>query len=108
LKSAAPKYLSLQLHGPKYSTHAIPQSFNLTLFCDPQSTSDPKFVAYDGSRLDLEWHAPAGCPLQEDGDKDEGDKDGEDHGGKEEKAVGSGIGWFFLVYVFHSYSFAQI
>ncbi|KAJ3516832.1 hypothetical protein NLJ89_g869 [Agrocybe chaxingu] len=94
--SLAPKYMSLLFHGPTYSNHSLPQSFNLTLFCDPQVTSEPEITSYNGTTLNLEWYAPAGCPFQEGegGDKDE-DKGGDE--GKEE-SVGSGIGWFFLVF----------
>ncbi|KAF9471592.1 hypothetical protein BDN70DRAFT_887937 [Pholiota conissans] len=92
----APKSLSLLIHGADYPpTDPKPQSLNLTLLCDPQETSQPKFIAYDGSTLELEWSAPAGCPFGEEdgGHKDEDDKDKE----PEKESVGSGIGWFFLV-----------
>lgn len=91
------------MHGAEYPSSSdsslVPQSLNLTLICDPQATLDPEFVAYDGSRLDLKWTAPAGCPVQEEdgGDKDnDGDNDGADRD-KEKESVGSGVGWFFLV-----------
>ncbi|PPQ67281.1 hypothetical protein CVT25_005865 [Psilocybe cyanescens] len=96
--SLSPKYLSLILHGaeypaPPFST-PIRQILNLTLLCDPQDISEPKFIAYNGSRLDLEWSAPAGCPFKE----EEGDKGGDNNDETGEKEnVGSGIGWFFLV-----------
>lgn len=99
--SASPtKYLSILLKGPTYSL--LPQSLNLTLFCDSEGISEPKFVGYDGSQLDLEWSAPAGCAVVE-GDKSPpsgGGNNGED-GSKdgEEKDVGSGVGWFFLALI---------
>jgi hypothetical protein len=74
--------------------------------CDPQDTSQPKFIDYDGSRLDLEWSAPAGCPLgdEDGGHEDEGNKDGNNKDeGSEKENVGSGIGWFFLASVPYSF-----
>ncbi|PPR07377.1 hypothetical protein CVT26_013693 [Gymnopilus dilepis] len=99
--SLSPKHLLLQLRGAEYpsssDTLLVRQTLNLTLSCDPQATSDPEFVGYDGSILDLKWNSRAGCPLQEDDDgKDkEGNNDGHADDGK--ASVGSGIGWFFLV-----------
>jgi hypothetical protein len=93
-----PKSLSLQLHGATYSGSSTPQWLNLTLFCDPDKISTPEFVAYDGTRLDVAWHAPAACalapPPKEDND---GDKKGDEPAPPETGSVGSGIGWFFLV-----------
>jgi len=69
----------------------------LTLLCDPDKTSTPEFVAYDGTRLDVVWHAPAGCAFQESPPEgDNGDKK-EDETTPQKGSVGSGIGWFFLV-----------
>jgi len=69
---------------------------NLTLFCDPDKSSTPEFVAYDGTRLDLTWHTPAGCSFQE-APKDD-DKKGDKPSPTEPKgSIGSGIGWFFFV-----------
>jgi len=94
--SFAPKYLSLILHGAEYPSPLSPtptlQSLNITLFCDPQSNSGPKIIAYNGSRLDLEWSAPAGCPFKDEDDKDEDQNDGDER----KESVGSGVGWFFL------------
>ncbi|KAF5355116.1 hypothetical protein D9756_005315 [Leucocoprinus leucothites] len=99
-----PKFLNIVFDGPKYPHPAdstpISQKFNVTVLCDPDSTSDPKFVSYDGSTLDLEWSAPAGCPKSADTKppKDDNDnKGGNGDGSKEEENVGSGLGWFFLV-----------
>ncbi|KAF8868625.1 autophagy-related protein 27 [Gymnopilus junonius] len=101
--SLSPKHLILQLHGAEYPSSSnsslTRQSLNLTLICDPQATSDPEFVAYDGSTLDLKWSGPAGCPFQEEsgGDKDEdGGDDGVDRD-KEKESVGSGI-YLFLAF----------
>lgn len=96
--------LSLVLHGTDYpTTDPKPQSLNLTLICDQQSNSDPKFLSYDGSKLDVEWTTSAGCPLKEEGGDTGGDKD-KDNDKEDDKKddpaeehVGSGIGWFFLV-----------
>jgi hypothetical protein len=68
--------------------------FNLTISCDPQGISDPILVDYDGLRLDIEWSAPAGCPFKEEEGNEDKDKPKDD---AEKEAVGSGIGWFFLV-----------
>ena len=97
---SAPKSLSIFIKGPEYPPSSLapqPQSFNLTFLCDPDTTSSPKFVAYDGSRLDIEWSGPAACPFKDDGKKDDKDKDKKPDDDKKE--VGSGLGWFFLVYV---------
>ncbi|KDR75873.1 hypothetical protein GALMADRAFT_248610 [Galerina marginata CBS 339.88] len=99
--SLSPKYLSLLFHGAEYplSVNSTPvqQTLNLTLFCDPQTTSEPKIMAYDGSRLDLEWSAPAGCPSKEEGGDEDSDKGDDKKGDGQKENVGSGIGWFFLV-----------
>lgn len=93
---AEPKALSLELHGATYSDSSIRQSLNLTLFCDPDKTSEPEFIAYDGRRLDVEWHAPAACSFE--APKDGNNKEGEhDQVPEDERSVRSGIGWFFLV-----------
>jgi len=59
----------------------------------------PKFVSYDGQRVNVEWTTPDACPLSDgDGDKPEDSKPG--GGGNENPTsghVGSGIGWFFLM-----------
>lgn len=106
----APKSVNIILHGAEYpilgSPSPIRQSLNLTVICTPEGSEEAKFIAYDGARVDIEWNSPAGCPLREDegGGKDKGDDKDGDHsdkpkdGAEEEKNVGSGIGWFFLVY----------
>lgn len=94
-----PKSLSLQFHASTYSGSTARQSLNLTLFCDPDKISTPEFVAYDGTRLDIVWYAPAGCAFQEpppEGDNG-GDKKEDEPSPAEEGSKGSGIGWFFLV-----------
>lgn len=104
--SPAPQGLSILLHGPSYPStpNATPlsQSLNITLLCNPDTTSDPIFSSYNGSILSIEWTAPAGCGSKGEGnggdDKESGDKPsgGDGNEGKKER-VGSGVGWFFLV-----------
>jgi len=96
---SSPKGLSLILHGPSYpSTPSQDQSLNLTLLCTDSSTmSDPTFTSYNSSVLSVKWTHIAGCGLVGEDDSEEG---GEGGGGGEpakDEAVGSGIGWFFLV-----------
>ncbi|KAG9221108.1 hypothetical protein CCMSSC00406_0005453 [Pleurotus cornucopiae] len=96
------KGLSITLHGSEYphptNTTPTAQSMHLTLLCDPDHTGDPKFISYDGTRLEIEWSSSAGCPFSDDKHEDNkgGDGDSEPDKGAEE-SVGSGIGWFFLV-----------
>lgn len=105
--AAAPKHLSLLLHGGDYpsplTNGPTAQSLNLTVICDPgvADVQPPKFIAYDGSRLDLEWSTSAGCPF-DDGDKKGDEKpDGDDKTPEKDKDkdVGRGLGFFFIVYV---------
>jgi hypothetical protein len=70
---------------------------SVTIRCDIDSTSEPKFVSYDDSTLNLEWFAPAGCPKNAQTEPPKDDKGGSNDGPTEEENVGSGIGWFFLV-----------
>lgn len=64
----------------------------MTLLCASEA-SDPSFVSYNGTQLSIEWKTPAAC-----GDDKTGDDNDSDDGSSGE-SVGSGIGWFFLVYV---------
>jgi hypothetical protein len=99
----APKFISIISTGPGYphpiDSRPTPQVLNITVLCSPGETSDPIFKSYDGSKVTIEWSAPAGCPFQE--DKGDGDDDGkhDDKGPEDDKteSTGSGIGWFFLV-----------
>ena len=79
----------MTLHGPPYpsstTTEPTPQALVLNLLCHTE-VSDPEFKSYDGSRMVVEWSAPAGCNF----------RSGDD---KTPEAVGSGIGWFFLLSV---------
>jgi hypothetical protein len=72
---------------------------DITLICNREATETPKFISYDGVRLVVEWTTPVGCYSSGE-DKPAGDKPVDD--GKEQvphENVGSGIGWFFLMYV---------
>jgi autophagy-related protein 27 len=96
------------LHAPSYpssptSSNDVPQSINITVLCATE-TSDWEFVNYDGSQAQVKVSAPGGCTLQgqPEGDKDDektGDGNDGSSGGDDASHVGSGIGWFFLVYV---------
>lgn len=77
------------------------QFLDLTLICNREVTETPKFVSYDGARLAVEWTTPVACNSSQK-DKPTGDKPVDD--GNEQAphtSVGSGIGWFFLMYVPH-------
>jgi len=97
--SLSPKFISIFLHGPDYplptTSLSKPQSLNLTVICHPHETSDPVFVSYDGSRLDVEWTNSAGCPFEEEGGNKDDDKKEEDKSPNHE-SIGSGLGWFSL------------
>ncbi|KAF9528460.1 autophagy-related protein 27 [Crepidotus variabilis] len=100
--SNEPKSLTIQFHGGTYAGTSTKQTLNLTVFCDPDKLSDPQFIGYDGSRVDVEWHGPPGCSFAEapkDGGNEgkEGEKPSEGGGKPPDESVGSGIGWFFLV-----------
>ncbi|KAF8873137.1 autophagy-related protein 27 [Mucidula mucida] len=91
---SSPKGLSLVLHGPKYADGPA-QYLNVTLLCTSDA-SDPTFVSYNGSELNLEWQTPVGCgDNKSSDDKNEGADEGS--GVPPSETVGSGIGWFFLV-----------
>ena len=106
IRLPAPKFISLFLNGPDYppsSTSSKPQSLNLTIICHPLENSDPIFISYDGSRLNVEWTASAGCPLQGDGGNKDDDKkdDKKEDQSPNHESVGSGLGWFFLACVIY-------
>jgi len=101
--SLSPKYISLFLNGPDYPSPSTslskPQSLNLTIICHPLEISDPIFISYDGSRLDVEWTGSAGCPFEdESGNKDDDNKDDKKEEDKlpNHESIGSGLGWFSL------------
>lgn len=95
----ASKGLSLILHGASYNAgpDSSPQlqSLNLTLLCT-DTTSEPKFISYNGSTLNVKWNVTAACGGEGGGNEDD-TKGGSGGGEKEKEKVGSGIGWFFLV-----------
>jgi hypothetical protein len=89
----------MTLHGPAYPSSTTleptPQEFVLNLLCETEE-AQPEFKSYDGARALVEWRAPAGCNFRSEppsgGDGKTPDKEAE--------AVGSGVGWFFLLFVF--------
>ncbi|KAI5120310.1 hypothetical protein M0805_005814 [Coniferiporia weirii] len=90
---SSPKGLNVVFHGSEYpTTDPIPQSLNVSLLCDTEQ-GDPSFISYYGAQLVVEWHTPAGCGFL----KDDPPSDGGNSEEGEEKKVGSGIGWFFLL-----------
>ena len=109
IRLPAPKYISLFLHGPDYPSSSTPlskpQSLNLTIICHPLEKSDPIFVSYDGSRIDVEWTGSAGCPFEEEGGGNKDDDKKDDNKGEDNlpnhESVGSGLGWFFLACVIY-------
>jgi len=105
---SSPKGLNLLLHGGNYPEASSPaQSLNLTLLCSTE-TSKPTFTSYNGSQLQIEWSAPAGCgstgsgdaPSTPGGGTDGGEHHEDDEHEVDDEHVGSGIGWFFLVILF--------
>ncbi|KAH9994009.1 autophagy-related protein 27 [Russula vinacea] len=80
---SSPRGVKITLHGPSYpsatTSEPTPQVFVLNLLCETEET-EPQFQSYDGARAVVEWSAPSGKSPE-----------------KEAEAVGSGIGWFFLL-----------
>ncbi len=91
----------MTLHGPSYPSSTTleptPQEFVVDLLCATEETQ-PEFKSYDGARAVVEWSAPAGCSFRSEAPSGGDSKTPE----KEVEAVGSGIGWFFLLFVFSS------
>jgi hypothetical protein len=89
----------MTLHGPTYPSSTTleptPQEFVLSLMCATEE-AQPEFKSYDGTRALVEWAAPGGCNFRSD---PSGGGDGKTPD-KEAEAVGSGVGWFFLLCVF--------
>ena len=96
---SAPRGVKMTLHGPSYPSSTTleptPQTFILNLLCGTE-TSKPELKSYDGAQAVVEWSAPSGCGFPGDPPTDEDGKTPE----KEVESVGSGIGWFFLLFVF--------
>ncbi|KAF8482977.1 autophagy-related protein 27 [Russula ochroleuca] len=93
---SSPRGVKITLHGPSYpsatTSEPTPQAFVLNLLCETEET-EPQFKSYDGARAVVEWSAPSGCNFRSDTPSG-GDSESPD---KEAEAVGSGIGWFFLL-----------
>ncbi|KAH9895092.1 autophagy-related protein 27 [Cubamyces lactineus] len=102
---SSPKGLDVTFAGHSYpsvlNADPIPQFFHLKLLCSTE-TSNINFTSYDGKDLRLEWSAPAGCEFGSPSDDEEKpDKGGEGDGGSgsdKEESVGSGLGYFFLIF----------
>ncbi|KAJ3724524.1 autophagy-related protein 27 [Lentinula raphanica] len=98
-KLSSPPGLSIIMHGQSYpvgSDNAVGQSFKVNLICN-ENASDPKFVSYDGSQVEVEWTNPAACGTEPSDDSSNDNEGGNDGDSEEQESVGSGIGWFFLV-----------
>lgn len=98
-RSAPSKGVSLTFKGPDapdpFGGEPRPQSFNVRILCDIDA-SDPVLSSYDGSALWVDWHANAGCAMGSEPPVDIPDPGGE-------TSVGSGLGYFFLLYVSSGY-----
>ncbi|TBU61600.1 autophagy-related protein 27 [Dichomitus squalens] len=103
---SSPKGLQLTFAGASYpsvvGSEPSPQHFHLNLLCG-SSVSDVNFVSYNGTDLYLDWEAPAGCliktpPGEDTKEPTDGGDDGSGSGEKKEEAVGSGLGYFFLLF----------
>ena len=96
---SAPRGVKMTLHGPSYPSSTTleptPQALILNLLCATE-TSEPELKSYDGAQAVVEWSVPSGCGMRGDPPSDDDDKPPE----KEVESVGSGIGWFFLLFVF--------
>lgn len=89
------------MHGPPYPDNSVDsnkQSFQINLICNREAASDPKFLSYNGSLAEVEWTHPAACGSQQ-AEKPPGNDEGSGGDNEEKESRGSGIGWFFLVYV---------
>ncbi|KAI0266701.1 autophagy-related protein 27 [Gloeopeniophorella convolvens] len=95
-KLSSPRGVKMTFHGPSYpsptTSEPTPQLFVLNLLCSTEA-SEPEFKSYDGAQATVEWSAPGGCYFV----PDESAGDDETPPEKEVEAVGSGIGWFFLL-----------
>jgi len=92
----SPRGVKMTLHGPSFPPSSplepVPQTFVLNLLCDTE-TSDPEFKSYNGAEAVVDWSAPSGCDFRSEDPSEGGD--GKPEG--ETEAVGSGMGWFFLL-----------
>lgn len=74
---------------------------SVTLKCSTEA-SPPQFESYDGKEVKIDWSSPAGCSFSEPGGGSGGGKpseDTEEGDAPEPEKVGSGVGYFFLLYV---------
>jgi len=96
IELSSPRGVKMTFHGPSYPSSTTleptPQEFVLDLLCATVET-EPQFKSYDGARATVEWSAPAGCSFRSEAPSGGDSKSPE----KEAEAVGSGIGWFFLL-----------
>lgn len=103
--TAPNKGISLTFKGPSYPSSStlelVPQSFNIRILCATDNV-DPTLVSYDGKEAKVEWTSSAGCSFGAPGDSPPTDKPSDDNEKGDEKTpakVGSGLGYFFLLYV---------
>ncbi|KAH9176497.1 autophagy-related protein 27, partial [Lactarius sanguifluus] len=93
---SSPRGVKMTLHGPPYPSsitlEPTSQTFVLNLLCNTEA-SDPEFKSYDGAQAIVEWSVPSGCGFRSEAPAEGGDDKPE----REVEAVGSGIGWFFLL-----------
>jgi len=93
---SSPRGVKMTLHGPAYPSSTTleptPQELVLDLLCATEE-GQPEFKSYDGALALVEWSAPAGCNFRSE-QPSGGDGKTPD---KEAEAVGSGVGWFFLL-----------
>jgi hypothetical protein len=93
----APDGLSVIFHGAAYPSNTsgnAEQSVSFSILCS-SSTEEPKFLSYDGKQVKIEWSAPSGCQSSSEPPPAEDDTTG----GGSKRSPGSGVGFFFLVYV---------
>jgi len=92
---SSPRGVKMTLHGPAYPSSTTleptPQEFILNLLCATE-VGEPEFKSYDGAQALVEWNATAGCNSRSDPPSG-----GDGKTPDEVEAVGSGIGWFFLL-----------
>ncbi|KAH9176535.1 hypothetical protein EDB89DRAFT_73832 [Lactarius sanguifluus] len=79
------------LSTKELEAHAI---YALNLLCNTEA-SNPEFKSYDGAQAIVEWSAPSGCSFRSVAPAEGGDDKPE----RGVEAVGSAIGWFFLLFV---------
>lgn len=85
--------ISILLHGPGYppSSHN-PQTLNFVMECS-QADNDPTILDYTSNSATVSWKNKAACQTANDPTSPPSDEPQPPH-------TGSGVGWFFTVYVF--------